>query len=108
MAKHAGLPWDAILGAEVVGHYKPEPQAYIKAYDRLGLAPEQVLMTAAHNGDLVAAAACGLQTAFVVRSKEYGAQQSKDTKAEHDFDYVANDFEDLASQLECYLEVTLR
>jgi 2-haloacid dehalogenase len=101
MAKRAGLPWDAILGAEVVGHYKPEPEAYIKACDRLGLAPKQVLMTAAHNGDLVAAAGCGLRTAFVARPTEYGPGQIKDFRAEHDFDYVANDFEDLASQLGC-------
>lgn len=101
MAKRAGLPWDTILGAEVVGHYKPEPEAYTKACDRLGLAPEQVLMTAAHNGDLVAAAACGLRTAFVARPTEYGPNQTKDVKAEHDFDYIATDFEDLASQLGC-------
>lgn len=101
MAKRAGMPWDTILGAEVVGHYKPEPEAYIKACDRLGLPPEQVMMTAAHNGDLVAAAACGLRTAFVARPTEHGPGQSKDFKAEHDFDYVATDFEDLARQLGC-------
>lgn len=101
MAKRAGLPWDAILGAEVVGHYKPVPAAYTEACDRLGLAPEQVMMTAAHNGDLLAARACGLRTAFVARPTEYGPNQTKDFKAEHDFDYVAEDFEDLAAQLGC-------
>lgn len=101
MAKRAGLPWDAILGAEVVGHYKPVPAAYTNACDRLGLAPEQVLMTAAHNGDLLAARACGLRTAFVARPTEYGPGQTKDVKAEHDFDYIADDFEALATQLGC-------
>lgn len=101
MAKRAGLPWDAILGAEVVGHYKPVPAAYTNACDRLGLAPEQVLMTAAHNGDLLAARACGLRTAFVSRPMEYGPGQTKDVKAEHDFDYIADDFEALADQLGC-------
>jgi len=101
MAKRAGLPWDAILGAEVVGHYKPVPAAYTEACDRLGLAPEQVLMTAAHNGDLLAARACGLGTAFVARPTEYGPGQSKDFRAEHDFDYIAEDFEDLAGLLGC-------
>ncbi len=101
MAKRAGLPWDAILGAEVVGHYKPVPAAYTEACDRLGLPPEQVLMTAAHNGDLLAARGCGLGTAFVSRPTEYGENQTKDVQAEHDFDYIANDFEHLADQLGC-------
>ncbi len=101
MAKRAGLPWDAILGAEVVGHYKPVPAAYTEACDRLGLPPEQVMMTAAHNGDLLAARACGLRTAFVSRPTEYGPGQTKDVKAEHDFDFIADDFEDLAGQLGC-------
>ena len=101
MAKRAGLPWDAILGAEVVGHYKPVPAAYTEACDRLGLLPEQVLMTAAHNGDLLAAQACGLGTAFVSRPTEYGPNQTKDVRAEHDFDYIADDFEQLADQLGC-------
>jgi len=101
MAKRAGLPWDAILGAEVVGHYKPVPAAYTEACDRLGLPPEQVLMTAAHNGDLLAARGCGLGTAFVTRPTEYGENQTKDVRAEHDFDYIANDFEQLADQLGC-------
>ena len=96
MAKRAGLPWDAILGAEVVGDYKPVPAAYSEACDRLGLPPEQVLMTAAHNGDLLAARGCGLGTAFVSRPTEYGENQTKDVHAEHDFDYIANDFEHLS------------
>ncbi len=101
MAKRAGLPWDAILGAEVVGHYKPVPAAYTEACDRLGLRPEQVLMSAAHNGDLLAARACGLGTAFVARPTEYGPGQTKDVRAEHDFDYIADSFEELAEQLGC-------
>lgn len=101
MAKRAGLPWDAILGAEVVGHYKPVPAAYTEACNRLGLRPEQVLMTAAHNGDLLAARVCGLGTAFVSRPTEYGPGQTKDVCAEHDFDYIADNFEKLAEQLGC-------
>lgn len=101
MAKHGGLPWDAILGAEVVGHYKPVPAAYTNACACLGLEPEQVVMTAAHNNDLKAAAACGLRTAFVPRPGERGPGQKTDLRPEHDFDFVATSFEDLASQLGC-------
>jgi 2-haloacid dehalogenase len=101
MAKSAGLPWDAVLGAEVSGHYKPQPEAYLKTADLLGLEPQQCMLVAAHNGDLVAASKAGFRTAFVARPTEYGPNQTRDSKAEHDFDYVANSMEDLADQLEC-------
>ena len=101
MAKRAGLPWDAILGAEVTRHYKPQPEAYLNAADYLSLEPGQCMMVAAHNDDLVAAAKCGFRTAFVARPDEYGPEQTKDRAPEHDFDIVAVDFLDLAHQLGC-------
>ena len=101
MAKNAGLPWDVILGSEVVRHYKPCPDAYINCADALGLPPESCMMTAAHNNDLVAASQQGFRTAFVLRPTEHGPNQTTDTKAEHDFDYVADSFIDLADQLGC-------
>lgn len=99
MAKRAGLPWDTILGAEVARAYKPQPEAYLSAVDMLGLKPQQVALVAAHNGDLVAARKCGLRTCFVLRPGEHGPQQTTDTKAEHDFDYTASSFVDLADKL---------
>ena len=101
MAKHANLPWDAVLGAEVAGHYKPQPEAYLKTAQILGLAPEECLMVAAHNSDLVAAGVCGLGTAFVARPREYGCGQTADKEAENEYHYVARDFLDLADQLGC-------
>jgi 2-haloacid dehalogenase len=101
MAKRAGLPWDAILGAEVARAYKPQPLAYLNAADYLSLDPGDCMMVAAHNDDLVAAAACGFRTAFVLRPDEYGPDQAKDLGAEHDFDVVADDFLDLADKLGC-------
>jgi len=99
MAKNAGLPWDVVLGAEVARAYKPQAQAYQNAVALLDLDPSQCLMVAAHNDDLVAAAATGMRTAFVPRPTEYGPDQTKDQKAEHPFDIVAKDFLDLADQL---------
>lgn len=98
MAKYAGLPWDCVLSAELSHHYKPDPEAYLSAADLLGLKPAEVMMVAAHTGDLRAAAKCGLRTAFVHRPLEYGAVKKADTPpAEADF--RAKDFLDLASQL---------
>jgi len=101
MAKHAGLPWDLVLSAELFGHYKPDPETYLGAARLLGLAPEQVMMVAAHNEDLRAAQGLGLKTGFVARPTEYGPLQKKDFKAEGDWDIVARDFYDLADQLGC-------
>jgi 2-haloacid dehalogenase len=101
MAKRAGLPWDAILGAEVAHAYKPQPEAYLRAAALLDLAPGECMMVAAHNRDLVAAAACGFRTAFVARPAEHGPGQTTDLRAEHTFDVVADSFIDLAGKLDC-------
>ena len=72
LARHNDLVWDAILGAEVAGDYKPKPRVYLAACEAFGLAPEACMMVAAHSGDLAAAAACGLRTAHVARPNEHG------------------------------------
>ncbi len=99
MAKRAGLPWDAILGAEVAQAYKPTPDAYLRTADILALAPAEICMVAAHNGDLAAARACGLRTAFVPRPAEHGPGQKSDLVPEQDWDVVAPDFGALAAAL---------
>jgi len=99
MAKRAGLPWDAILGAELVQTYKPAPEAYLRTLDILAMQPEEVCMVAAHNGDLAAARSCGLRTAFVPRPTEHGSGQTSDLRSVQDWDVVAADFGDLAYKL---------
>ena len=99
MAKRAGLPWDAILGAEVAQAYKPQPEAYLRTAEILALAPAQVCLVAAHNGDLAAARSCGLKTAFVPRPREHGPNQTTDLAPEQDWDVVAKDFGALATLL---------
>ena len=101
MAKHTGLPWDCILSAELVRHYKPDPEAYLGAADLLGLRPEEVMMVAAHKGDLRSAQAVGLRAAFVARPLEFGPDHEVDVTPEADFDVNALDIEDLADKLGC-------
>ena len=72
MAKRAGLPWDAILGAEVTRVYKPAPEAYLHTAEILAMRPEEVCLVASHATDLAAARACGLKTVLVRRPREYG------------------------------------
>lgn len=102
MAKRAGLPWDCVLGAETARAYKPMPEAYLAACRQLGLPPAAVMMVAAHNGDLKAAKAQGLATAFVARPTEHGPGQTTDLEAERScVDVAAESFVDLAVQLGC-------
>jgi 2-haloacid dehalogenase len=101
LARRAGLPWDAILGAEVARRYKPEPEAYLVTAELLGLRPEHCMMVAAHNGDLAAAAGCGFRTAFVPRPTEHGPHQGTDLEPDRPWDVVAEDCLDLAARLGC-------
>ena len=99
MARRAGLPWDFIASAELFRHYKPDPQTYLGAAGLLSLAPAEVMLVAAHNDDLRAAAALGLRTAFVRRPGELGPGHERDLRPSGDYSCVAADFLDLATQL---------
>ncbi len=101
LARRAGLPWDCVLGAETARAYKPMPEAYLAACRQLGLPPAQVMMVAAHNGDLKAAKAQGLATAFVPRPLEHGPGQTTDLAADAAcVDLPVRDLIDLAAKLD--------
>ena len=99
MAKYAGLPWDLNLSTQWFNAYKPQPATYLGAVEVMGLQPEEVMMCAAHNDDLLAARQCGLKTAFWPRPTEYGIDQTKDFQADAHWDIIATDIRDLARQL---------
>jgi 2-haloacid dehalogenase len=107
MAKYSNLNWDVILGAEVVGHYKPEPEAYLKACRALHLNPEECMMVAAHDDDLKAASLQGMKTGYVHRPYEYGKDKLFDISEVNDYkgyrswDFISKDLNDLAYQLGC-------
>lgn len=100
MAKNAGLPWDVILSSELTpGHFKIDKQVYEMAAELLDLDPSQIMMVAAHKGDLRGARAVGLRTAYVNRPLELGPDRTKDISPDGDADINASDFLDLAQQL---------
>jgi 2-haloacid dehalogenase len=99
MAKNAGLPWDLILSAEVFRHYKPDPETYLGVAEIFDLQPSEVMLVAAHEDDLDAAKACGLQTAFVERPLEYGVGKAAAKGDLTRFTYMSTDLNDLARQL---------
>ena len=99
MARHAGLHWDCVLSSELARHYKPDPEVYRTAAALLGLQPQEVMMAAAHNGDLLAAQGVGFRTAFVLRALEYGPEQTTNLEADPSIDLVTTDLGDLADRL---------
>lgn len=99
MAKNAGLPWDLVFSAELARAYKPDPRAYQMLQELLMLGSNEIMMVAAHQGDLRAAQELSFRTAFVMRPLEYGPQAVPDLTADPSFDVVATDFVDLARQL---------
>ena len=107
MAKFSNLNWDVVLGAEVIGHYKPEPKAYLKACNALNFKTEECLMVAAHEEDLKAARQQGMKTAYVHRPFEYGKDklfdiaEVNDYKGDRKWDIVSRDLNELAKQLGC-------
>ena len=98
LARRNDFPWDAILGAEFAGDYKPKPRVYLSAADAFDLAPQDCLMVAAHSSDLAAAAALGLRTAHIARPNEAGPGRGE-TAPTVAVDIAANSIEDLAAQL---------
>ncbi|HEX5144243.1 MAG TPA: haloacid dehalogenase type II [Mycobacterium sp.] len=99
MAKYGGLPWDVVLGSDVSRAYKPDPAAYRSPATMLGIDEGELMLVAAHNGDLAAARAAGLATGFVARPSEHGRGQTRDLEPDSDWDVVAGDISALAAQL---------
>jgi 2-haloacid dehalogenase len=99
VSRQNDLVWDAVISCEMIGVYKPHPQAYLKAAQWLGMAPSEILMVACHNFDLNAARACGFKTAFVRRPDEWGPEGPPDPTPHPDCDIVVDGFEALARRL---------
>jgi 2-haloacid dehalogenase len=101
LIRFAGLPFQRVLSAEDVRHYKPDQEVYLGAASALGLEPDQVLMVAAHKLDLRAAQAAGMRAAFVERPLEKGPGGGADLLPDPRADVEATDFMDLADKLGC-------
>ncbi|HVT54683.1 MAG TPA: haloacid dehalogenase type II [Xanthobacteraceae bacterium] len=98
LARRNHLPWDAILGAEVAGDYKPKPRVYLAACEAFSLEPAECMMVAAHSYDLSAAAALGLRTAHVARPNEAGPGKGE-RSPKIEVDVAGGSLEDVATQL---------
>lgn len=99
IVKHAHLPFDAVLTAELAKIYKPAPAVYQLAVDYLGYQPDQILMVACHKYDLRAAGKFGMHTAFVARPLEFGPGERPDIAPESWIDCCVDSFTSLADRL---------
>src|SRR6266702_6047993 len=98
LARRNNFPWDAILGAEIAGDYKPKPRLYLGACEAFDLPPGDCMMVAAHSRDLSHAGACGLRSAHVARPNEHGPGKGE-AAPKVPVDFTAASLEDLADQL---------
>lgn len=101
LSKHAELPWDCILSAEIFRKYKPAPETYLGVAKVFDVYPDQVMLVAAHQSDLDAAHQCGLKTAYIERPLEYGPTQKKEIVTHPDNTFHARDIMHLADLLGC-------
>ncbi len=99
LVKSAPLPMDVVLSAELFRRYKRDPEVYRGAVELLGTEPGRVMLVAAHNDDLHAAAREGMRTAFVARPTEYGPRQAHDVRADPGIDLAVRDLGELADRL---------
>lgn len=99
LARHGALPWDCVISAELFGHYKPDPETYLGTARLLDVAPAELMLVAAHPSDLRAAKRQGCRTAYVIRPLEFGAGHPLPDYSAGEFDFIADDFLDLARQL---------
>jgi len=98
IARRNDFPWDAILGAEIAGDYKPKPIVYLRSAEAFDCKPHECVMVAAHSGDLAAAAATGLKTAHVARPNEHGPGKGE-SKPTVPVDIAVSSFAELADKL---------
>jgi len=99
VSRRSGLCWDCVISCDMMGVYKPRPEAYLTAAQWLGLEPAEILMVACHNHDLLAAGAVGFRTAFVARPDEWGPDEPTEPTPHPHVDVVATDFVGLARVL---------
>ncbi len=99
VSRRNDLNWDAVISCEMIGVYKPHPEAYLKVAKWLGLEPSQILIVACHNFDLNAARSCGFKTAFIRRPDEWGPESPPDPVAHKDCDFIEDGFDGLIRSL---------
>lgn len=85
----SGLKFNMLFSSQLLGLYKPKPEAYMKALELVKLQPEEVVMVAAHAYDLRGAQRCGMKTIYIHRWTDDIDEDMK--KVETEFDVFLED-----------------
>jgi 2-haloacid dehalogenase len=99
-ARRNRLQWDAVISCEMLGVYKPLPEAYRDTARLLQLDCDEILMVACHNFDLDAAKGVGYRTCFVRRPDEWGAAGPPDPVPNAANDLIVDSFAELAEHMD--------
>ncbi|GKT50437.1 (S)-2-haloacid dehalogenase 4A [Colletotrichum spaethianum] len=95
LTRFSGLNFNMLFSSQLLGVYKPSPDAYNKALELVKLEPEEVVLVAAHAYDLRGAQKVGLKTIYVHRWTDDVDEDIEKVKSE--FDAFLEDMTDLPS-----------
>jgi 2-haloacid dehalogenase len=92
---HAGIRhlFESVFSADSIKHLKPAIEPYQMVASSLGVAPNSLLMVAAHSWDIAGAIQAGWKTAFVTRPGQVLDRLTPKPA------YIASDLVDLAHQV---------
>lgn len=62
--------FELVLSAESIKKYKPSPDVYHWAIQKLGVLPQEALLVSAHGWDIAGACCAGLQTAYLQQNRQ--------------------------------------
>ncbi|KAJ5420278.1 hypothetical protein N7465_002797 [Penicillium sp. CMV-2018d] len=97
LTRSSGLDFNMLFSSQLLGAYKPRPEAYEKGLELVKLRPEEVVLVAAHAYDLRGAQKCGLRTVYVHRWTDDIDEDMELVKTE--FDVFLEDMNDLAGAI---------
>jgi 2-haloacid dehalogenase len=95
LTKSSGLDFNMLFSSQLLGFYKPSPEAYEKALQLVKLKPEEVVLVAAHAYDLRGAQKCGLRTVYIHRWTDDIDENMEKVMSE--FDVFLENMDDLPS-----------
>jgi 2-haloalkanoic acid dehalogenase type II len=95
LTRSSGLDFNMLFSSQLLGSYKPRPEAYEKGLQLVKLQPEEVVLVAAHAYDLRGAKKCGLRTVYVHRWTDDIDEDMEEVRGE--FDAFLENMNDLAS-----------
>jgi 2-haloacid dehalogenase len=98
LTRSSGLDFDMLFSSQMLGAYKPKPEAYEKGLQLVKLQPQEVVLVAAHAYDLRGAKTCGMRTVYVHRWTDDIDENMEEVKTE--FDAFLDSMDNLATVIE--------